>query len=67
MRTRYNQQTYFRPGSFVRGASCMPLPRSKVFHQDDSKIEEEIIQEGCRILSLQAKPQYADVARHLSG
>jgi len=42
----------------------MPLPRSKTSHHDDSKIEE-IIQEGCRVLALQAKPQYADVARQL--
>jgi hypothetical protein len=39
----------------------MPLPRSKVRSKNDSKIEE-IIQEGCQILGLQAKPNYADVA-----
>jgi hypothetical protein len=43
----------------------MHLPHSKVCSQDDSKIEE-IIWEGCQILGLQAKPNYADVARQLS-
>jgi hypothetical protein len=40
------------------------MPRSKASRQDDSKVEE-IIQEGCQILSLQAKPQYANVAQQL--
>jgi hypothetical protein len=42
----------------------MPLPHSKVHPKNDSKIE--IIQEGCQILGLQAKPNYADVTRQLS-
>jgi len=53
-RDAINKHTY--PAiSFVRSAWCMPLPRSKASHQDDLNIEE-IIQEGCRIMSLQAKP-----------
>ena len=43
----------------------MHLPRSKVCSQDESKIEE-IIQEGCQILGLQAKPNFSDVVRQLS-
>jgi hypothetical protein len=36
-----------------------------LYSRNDPKIEE-IIQEGCQILGLQAKPNYADVARQLS-
>ena len=43
----------------------MVLPRSKSRATNDSK-HDEILKEGCAILSLQAKPNYSDVARHLS-
>lgn len=43
----------------------MVLPLSRVHHQHDSKLEE-IIQEGCRILSAQDNPKYTKVACQLS-